>query len=217
MADVIDFAQKRRREKIRFMLLVFSASAATFGGVIAWGAYGQDLDHRQASGYIVSRAAATWRWMKSYALEVGPTAADRPATSEEAVNARSYGKRTESQDVGYLRSFAACGGSVRDTCVVDGDTFWIDGIKVRIADIDTPEIGEPKCASERALGERAKRRLIQLLNSGRFELGAWAGRDSDKHGRQLRIVVRDGRSLGDQLVSEGLARTWSGRREPWCK
>jgi endonuclease YncB( thermonuclease family) len=28
--------------------------------------------------------------------------------------------------------------------------------------------------------------------------------------------LRDGRSLGDQLVSEGLARTWSGRREPWC-
>ena len=115
-----------------------------------------------------------------------------------------------------LRSFAACAGSVRENCVVDGDTFWIDGIKVRIADIDTPEISAPKCPSERALGERAIRRLIQLLNSGRFELGGWDGTDVDQYGRKLRIVLRNGRSIGDQLVSEGLARTWSGRREPWC-
>ena len=34
------------------------------------------------------------------------------------------------------------------------------------------------------------------------------GRDEDRYGRKLRVVVRNGRSLGDQLVSEGLARTW---------
>ena len=31
-----------------------------------------------------------------------------------------------------------------------------------------------------------------------------------------RVVTRDGRSLGDRLVAEGLARTWTGRRQPWC-
>ncbi|MCR6502549.1 thermonuclease family protein [Shinella sp. CPCC 101442] len=108
-----------------------------------------------------------------------------------------------------------CVGTVRTTCVVDGDTIWIEGVKIRIADIDTPEIGEPKCESERALGHRAKDRLRELLNTGPFELVA-SGRDEDKYGRKLRVVVRDGRSLGDQLVAEGLARTWSGRREPWC-
>lgn len=106
--------------------------------------------------------------------------------------------------------------SVRDTCVVDGDTFWLEGTKIRIADIDTPEISEPKCASERALGEKAKHRLRELLNSGRFQLMAWENRDEDKYGRKLRVVMRDGRSIGDQLVSEGLARTWTGRRQPWC-
>ncbi|WP_430439055.1 thermonuclease family protein [Shinella sp.] len=113
------------------------------------------------------------------------------------------------------RSFPICNGPLRTTCVVDGDTIWMDGVKIRIADIDTPEIGEPKCESERALGHRAKNRLRELLNTGPFELAA-SGRDEDKYGRKLRVVVRDGRSLGDQLVSEGLARTWSGRREPWC-
>ena len=101
-------------------------------------------------------------------------------------------------------------------CVVDGDTIWIGGDKIRIADIDTPEISEPKCRSELALGNKATARLIELINAGPFELKGWPGRDKDRYGRKLRILTRDGRSLGDILVSEGLARTWSGRREPWC-
>lgn len=109
-----------------------------------------------------------------------------------------------------------CEGGHRQRCVVDGDTLWIDGQKVRIADIDTPEISEPKCASERTLGNQATQRLIDLINEGPFELKAWPGRDEDRYGRKLRVLIRDGRSLGDILVSEGLARTWSGRREPWC-
>ncbi len=104
----------------------------------------------------------------------------------------------------------------RTACVVDGDTLWIDGVKVRVADIDAPEISEPKCASELALGNRATQRLIELVNQGPFELQAWPGRDKDRYGRALRVLVRHGHSLGDTLVSEGLARTWTGRREPWC-
>lgn len=115
-----------------------------------------------------------------------------------------------------LKPFAWCVGAVRTHCVVDGDTLWSEGVKIRIADIDTPEVGEPKCASEKALGERATARLIQLVNAGPFEMQAWQGRDEDKYGRKLRVLVRGGRSLGDILVSEGLARTWTGRREAWC-
>lgn len=104
----------------------------------------------------------------------------------------------------------------RYTCVVDGDTFWLEGEKVRIADIDTPEISEPKCDSEYQLGMRATRRLRDLLSQGPFQLERIGDRDVDRYGRSLRIAVRNGQSIGDQLVSEGLARTWSGRREPWC-
>jgi endonuclease YncB( thermonuclease family) len=115
-----------------------------------------------------------------------------------------------------VEPYAMCSGSKRFHCVVDGDTIWHLGTKIRIADIDTPEVGEPKCSSEAALGARATKRLLQLVNAGPFEMQPWAGRDEDKYGRKLRVFVRDGRSLGDILVSEGLARTWSGRREPWC-
>lgn len=111
--------------------------------------------------------------------------------------------------------FSHC-GIVRRTCVVDGDTFWLHGQKIRIADIDTPEVSQPQCAAEKALGNRATDRLIYLLNQGPFEMTPTGDRDEDQYGRKLRVVVRAGRSLGDQLVSEGLARTWTGRREPWC-
>lgn len=99
--------------------------------------------------------------------------------------------------------------------MVDGDTAWIGGVKVRVADIDAPETHPPRCAREADLGERATRRLAELMNAGPFEL-APTGRDEDRYGRKLRVLVRRGRSLGDQLVAEGLARTWDGRRRPWC-
>jgi len=99
--------------------------------------------------------------------------------------------------------------------VIDGDTFEQGGIKVRIADIDTPELNG-RCADEISRAEQARARLSALIHAGPFELHPISGRDEDRYGRKLRIVTRDGRSIGDQLVAEGLARTWSGRREPWC-
>jgi len=100
--------------------------------------------------------------------------------------------------------------------VIDGDTFDTGGIRVRIADIDTPEV-RGRCAYETALAARATARMRTLLAAGPFEMHPLAdGRDEDRYGRKLRIVTRGGHSLGDVLVAEGLARTWSGRREPWC-
>lgn len=125
-------------------------------------------------------------------------------------------KTSDSKPLTNSKPYVLCSGSVRTNCVVDGDTIWHVGVKIRIADIDTPEVGDPKCASEAALGSKATKRLLQLINAGPFEMQAWEGRDEDKYGRKLRVLIRDGRSLGDILVSEGLARTWSGRRQPWC-
>ena len=112
-------------------------------------------------------------------------------------------------------SFAVC-GMVRRTCVVDGDTIWLEGVKIRVADIDTPEISQPRCDYEYELGIKARDRLVTLLNQGEFSAVPIGSRDEDKYGRKLRVLMRDGRSLGDQLVAEGLARTWTGRRESWC-
>ena len=112
-------------------------------------------------------------------------------------------------------TFAVC-GTIRRTCAVDGDTIWLEGVKIRIADIDTPEISSPQCDGEYERGIRARDRLAVLLNGGEFELRSIGNRDEDRYGRKLHVIIRSGRSLGDQLVSENLARTWTGRRESWC-
>ena len=103
-------------------------------------------------------------------------------------------------------------GNPRDLYVIDGDTFDLGGTRVRIADIDTPET-RGRCAYETQLAARATARMRALLVQGPFELHRTGTRDEDRYGRKLRIVTRGGHSLGDMLVAEGLARTWSGRRD----
>ncbi len=112
--------------------------------------------------------------------------------------------------------FELCSGFIRSNCVVDGDTIWYLSRKIRVADIDAPEKSEPKCDSEYQLAMRATYRLRDVLNQGTFQVQPIGDRDQDQYGRDLRVLTRNGQSLGDVLVSEGLARTWTGRREPWC-
>ncbi len=109
--------------------------------------------------------------------------------------------------------FCHIGGGLN--CVVDGDTIWYQGNKIRIADIDTPETHPSRCAEEARLGSAATERLQALLNAGPFSV-APIERDTDIYGRQLRVLSRGGESIGGQLVSEGLARWYGGGRRPWC-
>ena len=111
--------------------------------------------------------------------------------------------------------FARCSGPGRVTCVVDGDTIWYRGAKIRLADINAPEVSQPACPAEAALGARATRRLTELLNAGPFSLQR-EGRDLDRYGRMLRVITRHGTSLGGTLEAEGLAEHWQGRRGDWC-
>ncbi|APG63841.1 hypothetical protein LPB140_11885 [Sphingorhabdus lutea] len=112
-------------------------------------------------------------------------------------------------------NFALCDGPVRNNCVVDGDTIWFEGRKIRIADINTPETHEAQCEQERELGVKAKMRLLALLNMGNFSLKN-IDRDTDQYDRDLRIIIRGGDSIGEKLVDEGLAEKWQGYRRSWC-
>ena len=143
----------------------------------------------------------------SVGILIGLAAADLTAPQTASRDAVSGGPSAASFDLCYT------GGGWN--CVVDGDTFWMNGEKIRVADIDAPETHPGRCAEEQELGDRATARLRTLLNAGSVTLRP-IDRDEDRYGRKLRIVVRNGRSIGDTLINEGLARPWTGRRQPWC-
>ena len=112
-------------------------------------------------------------------------------------------------------TFALCAGAVRWNCVIDGDTVRYGGVTIRLEDIDAPETHSPRCSAEAALGRQATERLLELMNAGPFAL-VKDGIDEDRYGRKLRTIERGGRSLGDTLIAEGLARRWDGARRSWC-
>ena len=100
--------------------------------------------------------------------------------------------------------------------IVDGDTFRYRGVRIRIADIDAPETHPPRCPREKALGEAATRRSFRPKGSSSRPSAAGISSNGAESISAMRRVVRDGRSLGDQLVAEGLAHRWGGRKLPWC-
>ena len=113
-------------------------------------------------------------------------------------------------------TFVLCAGAQRQNCVIDGDTIRYGGIKIRLEDIDAPEVFSPACPSEAARGRRATQRLLELINAGPFHVVRNGGRDEDRYGRKLRTIERDGVSVGDMLIAAGLARRWDGARRSWC-
>lgn len=95
----------------------------------------------------------------------------------------------------------------RRHCVHDGDTIWWQGEKMRLADIDTPEL-DGRCQRERVLARAARDRLVVLLNE-RPVTPRRIGKD--RYGRTLAVIG----DVGERLIAEGLATRWPKRRD-WC-
>lgn len=109
--------------------------------------------------------------------------------------------------------------------VHDGDTFaarvLLDEdititVRVRLADVDTPEING-KCEREIEMALRARDRLAELLQVGStVDLRDVA---DDKYlGRiDARVFTSDGRDVSRILINEKLGRPYDGgRRDSWC-
>lgn len=106
-----------------------------------------------------------------------------------------------------------CSGYVRITCVVDGDTLWFEGEKIRIKDLDTPEISKADCPEELKLAADATSMLIDLLNKGDWTIR----RDGkDRFERTLATISVDGESVAKSMIAAGVAIEWKGKGGNWC-
>ena len=96
-------------------------------------------------------------------------------------------------------------GTIR---VVDADTLWVDGTKVRLHGIDAPELGQ---ACELADGRDwncggwSRQQVEQLYEGMRAVCEA---RDLDRYGRVVASCRVDGVDIGERLVREGIAEAY---------
>jgi micrococcal nuclease len=99
--------------------------------------------------------------------------------------------------------------------VYDGDTIRVNGERIRILGLDTPEYGNnARCRSEAVTAEEAKQALRRLIARGDVTISR---RGTDRYGRTLARVTVDGRDVADTLIAQGLARPYGGGyREGWC-
>ncbi len=86
------------------------------------------------------------------------------------------------------------------TYVVDGDTLDINGIRVRLSLVDTPERGQ--------LGFKDAKEFVSSLCLGKKgELDVDDGqRRGDRYGREIGVVYCNGINLNAKLMKEQLAR-----------
>ena len=103
------------------------------------------------------------------------------------------------------------------TCVVDGDTLWLQGENIRLKDFDTPEPQSSICGGQRevTLAHQASARMLELLNNNEWTIERF-GLDSTRSKRRLATIRIDGRDVGDILIEERLARAWPNGEEWWC-
>ena len=86
------------------------------------------------------------------------------------------------------------------TKVVDGDTLDINGIRIRLSLVDTPERGQPGY-------DRAKHFVESLCLGKKGELDVDSGqRRGDRYGREIGVVYCDGVNVNDKLVANKMAR-----------
>jgi endonuclease YncB( thermonuclease family) len=100
---------------------------------------------------------------------------------------------------------------------IDGDTYQCDGIRIRVENIDAPEL-HARCPSELDAANAAKRFAQAALDGAiKIDIRVYEKRPRDRYGRTLAHVLVDGDDLGELMIGAGLARPYHGeRRLSWC-
>ena len=102
----------------------------------------------------------------------------------------------------------------------DGDTCYvmIDGTKakIRLLELDTPEISKPKCEAELELGLEARDYLNNLIaNASSVEIKT--DYEKDYFGRTLAHLIIDGEDASAKIRSNNLGAIYErGNKKDWC-
>lgn len=112
---------------------------------------------------------------------------------------------------------AASGGTTvqgQHIYVIDGDTFSLNGTRIRIAGIDAPETHSARCPYEAQIGAAATQKLAELLRGRPLWV---SGIKVDRYGRNVAVVRVNGEDVADAMIGSGLARNYDGKqRGGWC-
>ena len=110
--------------------------------------------------------------------------------------------------------------------VVDGDTIRVSGSytllsgealghdRVRLLEIDAPEIFSPRCRAELERGQAAAARVRGLVQSAVDAEIVLSGQ-RDRNRRPLGRLLLDGTDVALTLMREGLAIPWRPGRAAW--
>jgi endonuclease YncB( thermonuclease family) len=118
--------------------------------------------------------------------------------------------------------------------VIDGDTIHVAGTTpdVRLVGFNAPETTRAQCPEERALGEKADRRLREIVRGGDLDFSFVAcscrsgteGTPLCNYGRKCGTLRARGRDVGAMLIAEALAvrfvcgtSSCPATPRPWCK
>ena len=107
-----------------------------------------------------------------------------------------------------------------DQYCYDGDTCYVtvDGkkTKIRLLELDTPEISKPKCEIERELGLKARDYLNDLIAKA-STIEFKTDYVEDYYGRILSYLIIDGEDVSTKIVNNKLGVVYDRyNKKDWC-
>ena len=107
-----------------------------------------------------------------------------------------------------------------DLYCYDGDTCYVtfDGTKtkIRLLELDTPEISKPKCDAELQLGLKARDYLNDLIDNA-TTIEFKTDYTEDYFGRILTYLIVDGEDVSAKIVKNNLGVVYDrNNKQDWC-
>ena len=102
----------------------------------------------------------------------------------------------------------------------DGDTCYVtvdnENTKIRLLELDTPEISKPKCDQELKLGLKARDYLNSLIMNA-SSIDFKTEYKKDYFGRILSYLIIDGEDASAKIISNNLGVDYDrNNKQDWC-